>query len=223
MAFKLRDFFDELPVFATGSLGSLFYRGGNGVLVDLPPGDEGDVLTVVSGVPAYAAPGAASVPAASFLTLGTHAGLSDERVFTPSARFSATDGGAGQAYDLDLADNIKFARLVFGFDNGSTALAVGSKVSLPNAPGGTVVGWYIDAPDEAGTITFGLKVGANRAGLTSIVASAPPTISSSGQEASSTTLTGWTSSVTAGHKWEAEVTACATITNVSLVVIVRRS
>lgn len=40
---------------------------------------------------------------ASYLVLGLDATLTDERVFTPAARFAVTDGGAGGNYDLDLA------------------------------------------------------------------------------------------------------------------------
>jgi len=39
---------------------------------------------------------------AKYLTLGTDATLTQERVFTPSARFSYVDGGAGASYALDL-------------------------------------------------------------------------------------------------------------------------
>jgi hypothetical protein len=41
---------------------------------------------------------------ASYLTLGLNAGLTDERVFTPTADLSATDGGAGGLYTLGLAN-----------------------------------------------------------------------------------------------------------------------
>jgi hypothetical protein len=41
---------------------------------------------------------------ASYLTLGLIAGLTDERVFTPTADLSATDGGAGGLYTLGLAN-----------------------------------------------------------------------------------------------------------------------
>lgn len=40
---------------------------------------------------------------ASYLVLGLDGTLTDERVFSPSARFNPTDGGAGGTYALDLA------------------------------------------------------------------------------------------------------------------------
>lgn len=48
--------------------------------------------------------GSGPAPAsAEFLTLATNTALTAERVFTPSPRFSATDGGANGPYALDLA------------------------------------------------------------------------------------------------------------------------
>lgn len=43
---------------------------------------------------------------APYLSLSAATGLSAERVFTPSARFSATDNGANSTYALDLATTI---------------------------------------------------------------------------------------------------------------------
>jgi hypothetical protein len=40
---------------------------------------------------------------ASYLVLGLDATLTDERVFSPTARFGVTDNGAGATYVLDLA------------------------------------------------------------------------------------------------------------------------
>jgi hypothetical protein len=48
--------------------------------------------------------GGGGAPAnASYLVLGLDATLTDERVFSPTARFAVTDNGAGATYVLDLA------------------------------------------------------------------------------------------------------------------------
>ena len=49
--------------------------------------------------------GGGGAPAnASYLVLGLDATLTDERVFSPTARFAVTDNGAGATYVLDLAN-----------------------------------------------------------------------------------------------------------------------
>ncbi len=54
--------------------------------------------------------GGGSAPSyASFLTLGTDADLSDERVFTPATTLSATDAGAGSTYTLGVNVAANFA------------------------------------------------------------------------------------------------------------------
>ncbi|MGE0460884.1 MAG: hypothetical protein AB7Q16_05905 [Vicinamibacterales bacterium] len=45
--------------------------------------------------------------AASSLTLGTNATLTNERVFTPGTSLSATDNGAGSTYDLNTIQDIR--------------------------------------------------------------------------------------------------------------------
>jgi len=49
--------FTRLWRVAYGALGSLYYQGATGIEEEIPIGPEGDVLTVVSGVPAWAAAG----------------------------------------------------------------------------------------------------------------------------------------------------------------------
>lgn len=61
---------------------------------------------------------------ASYLVLGLDATLTDERVFSPSARFAATDGGAGGTYALDLATVVGVAG-TYAYPSSATVDAYG--------------------------------------------------------------------------------------------------
>jgi hypothetical protein len=92
---------------ATPSNGSLVVGVGS-TWRELSAGSSGQVLTVGgNGLLAWANGGGGGGGAptnAKYLTLGTDATLTDERVLVPSARFSTNDGGAGGNYALDLAN-----------------------------------------------------------------------------------------------------------------------
>lgn len=60
--------------------------------------------------------GAASIPQANFLTLATHLGLDNERVFTPGENTQSSDGGAGGNYSL----SVKIGALIPNSVNFST-------------------------------------------------------------------------------------------------------
>lgn len=91
----------RFPVYrATGTT----TRVGNlvaGTNVTLTETTVGNVTTVT--VASTGGGGGGGAPTnAKYLTLATDATLTQERVFTPSARFSYVDGGAGASYALDL-------------------------------------------------------------------------------------------------------------------------
>ena len=92
-------------VTATPATGALVVGSGSS-WTKLPVGSTGQVLTVgIGGALGWATGGGGGGGAptnASYLTLGTDATLTDERVFAHSARLSHTDGGAGGNYTLDL-------------------------------------------------------------------------------------------------------------------------
>ena len=92
---------------ATPSSGSLVVGVGS-TWQELPVGSSGQVLTVgLGGLLGWATGGGGGgggAPTnAKYLTLGTDATLTDERVFAHSARLAHTDGGAGGNYTLDLS------------------------------------------------------------------------------------------------------------------------
>lgn len=95
----------------------------------------------------------------------------------------------------------------YGVGDGTTVLVAGSAQRITMPRSGTISGWYVEG-DVSGSVSFDIKKGTPSGGavsLSSIVASAPPTLSSA-QVASSTTLTGWTTTFAAGDVFEFSVT-----------------
>lgn len=90
--------------------------------------------------------GTTGIAQAKFLTLAVHAGLDNERVFTPSSNFVAVDNGAGLTYTLDLAPGVvtttgtggtTVLTLAATYLNGSTAAH--QTISLLDSDGGKVI------------------------------------------------------------------------------------
>lgn len=94
-----------------------------------------------------AASGTAPAPAAAqFLTLAADATLTQERVFTPSANFSAVDGGAGAAYTLDLSNTGVIAGT---FANATVTVDAKGRVT-------TIAAGAAQAPDNAQYLVLAL-------------------------------------------------------------------
>ena len=73
-----------------------------GVPSSIANGTNGHVLTMVGGVPTWQAASGGSPVGAQYLTLATDATLTAERVFTAGAGLTATDGGAGGNYTVQV-------------------------------------------------------------------------------------------------------------------------
>jgi len=143
-------------------------------------------------------------------------------------RVLSTNVGGG-TYSLDLfpseiegaagaSTNSKIRSIGAGFDGGGSAIT-SSTVTYFTVPFGcTIAAWNITV--DTGTITFDVwKIASGTAIPTvanSITASALPAISS-GTAVHSTTLTGWTTSVTANDIFGIDVNAVASTTRASLV------
>ncbi len=101
-------------------------------------------------------------------------------------------------------------------DGGGSVPATGSKGFMQVPYNCTITGWTLLA-DQSGSCQFTVKKSTYSGFPTtaSIVASAPPILSSA-QKATSTTLTGWTTAITLGDVLEFNLDSSATVIRVIL-------
>jgi hypothetical protein len=108
-------------------------------------------------------------------------------------------------------------------DGSLSVPATGTKGFFQVPYSGTITGWTLLA-DQSGSAVLTVKKStyAGSPTTSSIVASAPPTLSSQ-QNATSTTLTGWTTTVTAGDVLEYDLTSASALTRLTLELQITRS
>lgn len=113
-------------------------------------------------------------------------------------------------------------RIGITIDGGGSVITTGEK-KLTLEPGltGTIVGWTL-AGDQSGSIVMDVWKGdaAIPTNANSITASAKPTLSSV-RRGNSTTLTGWTTGITADDVFIFEVESVTSLTHVTLTLLVR--
>ena len=114
-------------------------------------------------------------------------------------------------------------KLVIVIDGGGVAITAGSKLLIPNLPAGTLLDWTLTS-DATGSIVIDLKKAtySNFPTTTSITGSAKPTLSSA-RKGSSSTLTSWTTSISAGDVLEVVVDSASTVQLATLTLTLRRS
>lgn len=125
--------------------------------------------------------------------------------------------------DLSLA-SARTRTITVTIDGGGSELTTGLKLLLPKIPfAGTIVGYSL-AADQTGSIVLDIwkSNGAVPTNSNTITASAKPTLSSA-QIGDSTTLTGWTTSISVGDVFGFEIESITTITRIVLVLEVTTS
>lgn len=109
-------------------------------------------------------------------------------------------------------------------DGGGVVLTTGLKILLPQIPiSGTIISWRLVA-DVSGSVVLDIwkTNAAVPTNSNSITASAKPTLSSQ-QIATSSTLTGWTTSIAVNDVFGFEVESATTVTRVVLVLEIQET
>lgn len=181
-----------------GAGGGVVSGGGSGA----PPGSTGSVIVNTGDTPG---------PLSSKLTVG--AGLQMTTQTGP-------DGDELLIQSTEMTSSIQV-----GADGGGAVISPGVLLDVSIPFNCTITGWTLLA-EQTGSIAFDLWVtplsGYPPNAGNSIVGSAPPAVSS-GQEASSTALTGWSTSLAAGDVMRVNVSSCISVERALLVLAVTRS
>jgi hypothetical protein len=121
-------------------------------------------------------------------------------------------------------DALKTVAINAQIDNGSTVIAAASYVDIAIPFAGTVTGWRIFSPNQAGSavVTVSRATYANYPTFTAISGTEKPTLSSA-QKAEDLTLTTWTTTLAAGDILRFAVDSATASTRLAIVVFVTRA
>lgn len=142
------------------------------------------------------------------------------------AQVDLTNGVTGVLPTANIASNLKLEAITFVFDGGGSVISTGVKGTLVVPYACTITSATLLA-DAVGSITITIKKSSysgypttsGDGSLTSIVASAKPTLSSA-RKSQDSTLTGWTTSISAGDCLQFTVDTVGTVTQVTLMLAV---
>jgi hypothetical protein len=130
----------------------------------------------------------------------------------------AINGSVGEVGDKINNMILIFTVAAIGavFDGSGSVLAAGAQGEVP-VPYSAIIQSVVVVADTSGSIEIDiLKASfADFPSMTSIVASAPPTLSAA-QKSEDTTLTGWTTAITAGDILRFSITSVSTITRAEI-------
>lgn len=116
-----------------------------------------------------------------------------------------------------------YDEIVATFDNGSTVLPTGDTKTYYEVRGaGTIIEWALTGnPSGSLVLDIWKAAGAIPTGANTIVAAAPPTLTTQALNNSSA-LTGWTTSIAAGDVFGFSVTSATTVTKAILTLRIQR-
>jgi hypothetical protein len=139
---------------------------------------------------------------------------------------TSTPTANGHAATKQYVDDHQAAitAITLTIDGGGSAITTGNTGKYPTVPySGTIQSVEI-AADQSGSIVVDVwkAAGAIPTNSNSITASAPPTLSSA-QRATDSTLTGWTTAISAGDVLGFEVDSATTVTSVVLTIKVKKA
>ena len=124
---------------------------------------------------------------------------------------------------VEVANALTPRSVGISIDGGGTVITTGTKgyVEVPYA--GTITEWKIIAT-PSGSVTFDIwkSNAAIPTNSNTITASAKPTLTTA-QRATSTTLTGWTTSVSVNDVFGFEVESATTVTKAVLIVVIQQT
>lgn len=161
--------------------------------------------------------------AAQYLTLALDASLSNERVLDCGTGLSCTDGGANGDFDVAIDTAVVAKSMGITIDGAGSAITTGVKGFVVAPITGTITASTLLSTDASATAcSIVLDVWQDTyanyppTNADSITAAAQPTLSSAAKS-QDVTLTGWTTSVTAGriYGWTVDsVTGCTRVTHI---------
>lgn len=227
--------------------GLMLSEFGTGLVTTLPngDGDEGDVVTLVGGVPQWAPGGGGSgsvtsvglaVPEAEFSVSGspiTSTGtvtISKDNQSANTVWAGPTSGGAAQPTFRalaanDIPTNLRDATINLIIDGLGSPIPTGVAGDLQVDFNCTILSATLLA-DQSGDIVVDVWKDSYAnfppTGADSITAAAKPTISGS-NKSQNTTLTGWTTSITTGDVLRFNVDSISTIERCTVALKVRRT
>lgn len=120
-------------------------------------------------------------------------------------------------------EKLRAVKVVIVLGDGVNNLTTGTKLRIPDLPAGVLTGWTMMA-DASGSVVIDLKK-ATYTGwptTTSITASAKPTLSTA-QKNTAATLTGWTTTITAGDALDVVIDSVTGLKQVTLVLRFKRT
>ena len=212
--------------------GDLIRGGESGAPVRLPVGADGQVLTVVSGLPAWADNAAGytdeqAQDAVGFILQDTASIDFTYDDATPAISAQVIYAGTGSASTAARSDHTHQnvpAGLTVVLDGGGQAITTSQPKPLIRVPYAcTVTAWHLNA-DQSGSIVVDVQRAASGmpTSFSSIAGTEKPTLSSQ-QSAGDTNLTTWTTSLNAGDWLRFVVESAATVQLVAVALHLTRT